>query len=182
MSKEKSIHGTLCAVALGALGLLSSPAHAAACTSSADLGSMGPPGFALLSNSFGGGAPSHFDDCYSFTLNNTADSWGLAWDWDLSFMRDIDLSTVALSGGSLAETQVRDAEGLFNFSDLLAGSYQLTVSGDITRTRWDLGMVGYQGALVAIRSSQVPEPATPVLIAIGLGLAAWTIRRGKRKA
>lgn len=180
-----NIRATVGAVALAAAGLLSAPAHAAAaCSDTFDLGPMGPPGFTLLSNGFARGEPSHFDDCYNFTLNNAADSLGLTWEWDLSFTRDIDLASVSLSGGSLASPEIRPAAGLFSFSDLLAGAYQLVISGDITRWGpWDdYGIVGYTGALATTRSAKVPEPQTAALVALGLAVVGWSARRGKRKA
>jgi hypothetical protein len=158
--------------------LYSMPAAAAACTQSFNLGSMGPPGIAELSNQFG--APQSFNDCYSFTLNNSADAFGLSLEWDWSLTKGIDLDSISLSGGSLVGSLVDDTPGSFSFSDLLAGTYQLMVSGSVDGnwfSRFDPGQVGYWGALATSRA-QVPEPSTLALLAMGLGIAGWAGKRG----
>ncbi len=169
------------AAALAAGSMFSVPAAAAACTGSFALGSMGPPGVGALSNHFG--APQSFNDCYSFTLDGTADAFGLSVEWDWSLTKGIDIDSISLSGGSLVGSIVDDSPGLFSFGDLLAGTYELMVSGSVDASSWlwafDPGKVGYVGALTTIPTySRVPEPDTFALLALGLGIAGWMARRG----
>jgi hypothetical protein len=171
---------TIGAAVLAAGSMFSLPAAAAACTGSFSLGSMGPPAAAALFNHFG--APQAFNDCYSFTLHDTADAFGLSLEWDWSLTKGVDINSISLSGGSLAGSIVDDSPSLFSFSDLLAGTYQLVVSGEVDGSwfsRFDPAEVGYVGALTTLPSySRVPEPDTFALLALGLGIAGWMAKRG----
>ena len=170
---------TIGAAVLAAGSMFSVPAAAAACSSSTSLGSMGPPAIAALSNHFG--APQSFNDCYSFTLNNAADAFGLSLEWDWSLTKGIDIDSISLSGGSLGGPLVDNTPDAFSFSNLLAGTYQLMVSGSVDGNWFsflDPGQVGYVGALATSRTAQVPEPGTLALLAMGLGIAGWAGKRG----
>ena len=173
------------AASLAAGSMLSVPAAAAACTQSFALGSLGPPGVGVLSNHFS--APQSFNDCYSFTLDGSADAFGLSGEWDWSLTKGIDIDSISLSGGSLVGSIIDHTPGLFGFDDLLAGTYELMVSGSVDAASWlwvlDPGKVGYVGALTTIPThSRVPEPSTLALIVLGLGVAGWTAKRRRDAA
>ena len=169
-----NFRSALVAIAFTASALTALPATAA-CTDTFNLGSMGPPSGAIIGNSFD--SRGHFNDCYNFTLNNSADAFGLTLQWDASFTNDIGITSVSLSGGSLASPLVDHSPGYFSFSNLLAGAYQLIVSGDVTRFWFDSGSVGYVGAMVA---APVPEPETYAMLALGLAIVGFTAKRRKR--
>src|SRR5262249_51184334 len=93
----------LAALGLVAAAMSSLPAAAAGCTDTFNMGSMGPPGVSTIGNAFYG--PQHFNDCYNFTLNSSADAFGLSVEWDWSIGNDINLGQVSLSGpGGVAQT------------------------------------------------------------------------------
>ena len=160
--------------------LFSMSAAAAACTESFNLGSMGPPAAASLYNDFS--SQQQFSDCYNFTLNNSADAFGLALEWDWSLAKDIDVTSVSLSGSSLANTITDNTPGTFSFSNLLAGTYQLIVSGNVTASdfsRYSDGTVGYVGVMATSRSmaAPVPEPETYAMLALGLAIVGFTAKK-----
>jgi hypothetical protein len=165
------------AAVVGALG--SMPAAAAACTDTFDLGSMGPPAAAALYNQFD--QAQSFADCYNFSLNNSADAFGLSVEWDWSLAKGIDVTSVSLSGTGLSGTVSADSPDAFSFGNLSNGIYQLIISGFVTDNGWRFldGPVGYVGVLATHQASKVPEPNTFALLAIGLGIAGWA---GRRKA
>jgi hypothetical protein len=166
-----------------AAGSMAAVPAAAACTDTFSLGSMGPPAAAALFNQFE--TAQTFDDCYNFTLNNSADAFGLSLEWDWSYSRGIDLTSVSLSGSGVSITD--DTPAGFSFSNLLAGTYQLIVSGTVTAgdfERYDGGSVGYVGVLATNRSvaAPVPEPETYAMLALGLAMVGWAAKRAKNKA
>ena len=167
------------AIALAAGALVTQTAAAAVCTESFNLGSMGPPSIRAIGNSFQGEQP--FDDCYNFTLSNSAEAFGLTLEWDHSKTSGIDIEQVSLSGGSLSGTVVDESPGWFSFSNLLAGTYQLIVSGEVSSWgTYSSGSVGYSGLLATTRSSiGVPEPETHALLALGLAMVGWAAKRRK---
>lgn len=173
---------TLAVAALLALG--AGTASAASCTSSFNLGSMGPPAGALLGNTFT--SAGTFTDCYSFSLNAPAQALGVTLEYDLMSMLNIDITTIALSGGSLVGSVVGNfATPLpggtgFSFSSLAAGVYELAISGTLTN-QWGIAeaKTGYFGGMT---TAPVPEPETYAMMALGLGLAAFAARRGQKKA
>jgi hypothetical protein len=160
---------------------VSAPAMAA-CTSTFELGVLGTPSGSLLFNSFG--SVQHFNDCYNFTLDGSADAEGMVLGLDASpRQRDIHLGSISLSGGSLSSSLIDPTVTTFSFNDLLAGAYQLVISGDVTGRNGGVfggGFVGYGGALVVAASSvvaPVPEPKTYALLALGLIAMGWVVRR-----
>ena len=170
-------------LAAAAALMFTSPAMAATCTSSFSLGSLGAPSLSLFGNSFG--SVQHFSDCYNFKLTKAGNVGGLTFELDASFRRDIDLSSISLLGGSLSSTLIDLSPFAFGFSNLLAGDYQLIISGDVTGQNGGLfggGLVGYVGALsttaAAIVAPAVPEPSTWAMMILGFaGIGFMAYRR-----
>lgn len=164
------------------LALVTGGPAMAACTETFNLGVMGPPALRVFGNDFG--STQHFEDCYNFTLSSPADSLGLTFELDASWVRDIDLSSVTLTGGSLVNAIVDTSASSFSFSNLAAGVYQFVITGDVTGRNGGLlggGVVGYGGTFATARSTvvaaPVPEPKTYALLALGLLAVGWTVRR-----
>ncbi|HEX3139358.1 MAG TPA: FxDxF family PEP-CTERM protein [Rhizobacter sp.] len=174
--KFKSLAAALALVA-------SAPAAMAACSETFNLGVMGPPALQLIGNDFS--SAQHFEDCYNFTLSGPANSFGFTLEFDGSARRDIDLKGITLSGGSLAQSIFDPTESSFSFSNLLAGTYQFVITGDVTGANGGFlggGLVGYAGSFLTVASSggiaaPVPEPQTYALLALGLMAVGWTVRR-----
>ena len=165
-----------------ALALVASAPAMAACSETFNLGVMGPPALQLIGNSFG--SAQHFEDCYNFTLSGPANSFGFTLEFDGSARRDIDLKGITLSGGSLAQSIYDPTESSFSFNNLLAGTYQFVITGDVTGLNGGLfggGLVGYAGSFLTTSSSgiaaPVPEPSTYAMLALGLMAVGWTVRR-----
>lgn len=168
----------------------SAPSMAAVCTGGYGLGSLGPPGASWLGESFS--SRGSYLDCYSFSLSNTADSFGGTIELDPLLNRlDIDLSSIQLyagalmgntSNGTLLATDT--TPGLFSFGALAAGTYTLAVASNVTRD-WGLwnAPVGYVGLIATNRSSvasPAPEPGAMALMLAGLvGVGAAARRRRK---
>lgn len=172
---------TIAAAALIALG--AGTASAASCTSSFTLGSMGPPGGALLGNTFK--SSGDFTDCYSFSLASDAVALGLTLEFDVGSILNIDITKISLSGGTLASAVSSGVNAwipggtFFGFSGLGAGTYELAIAGSVT-PQWGLfNHTGYNGVLT---TAPVPEPETYAMLALGLVAAGWTARRRKQNA
>lgn len=169
------------ALALFLLALVTGSNAMAACTDSFNLGVMGPPALRSFGNDFS--SVQSFEDCYSFTLNSPADSLGLTWELDASWARDIDLTSVTLTGGNLLSALVDTSASSFSFSNLAAGVYQFVVAGEVTGRNGGLlggGYVGYGGLFATSRApvaAPVPEPQTYAMLALGLLAVGWTVRR-----
>jgi hypothetical protein len=165
-----------------ALALVASAPAFAACSATFELGVMGPPGVQSIGNSFGG--VQSFEDCYNFTLSDSADSLGFTWEWDGSARRNIDLGSVTLTGSALTQSFNDPSASSFSFSNLLAGTYQVVIAGDVTGANGGFlggGLVGYGGAFSTSAGSAVavpvPEPKTYVMLALGLVAMGWVARR-----
>ena len=173
--------------ALAAIGVLaiSGPAMAAlSCTSTTNVGTMGPPGisWADMNNGFST-AVGGFADCYDFSVTAWTDTFGgvIWWDTTRNFI-DLNVSSVSLySNGTMIESDATPND--FAFNSLDAGSYQMVVSGSVTNTS-SAGMhfpapVGYAGGFSAIAAA-VPEPESYAMMMAGfLGVGAVALRRKK---
>lgn len=146
-----------------------------------NLGSMGPPGFTWFGNSFS--QAQTFSDTFNFTLNGAANSLGAVWDVDFLARRDVELTSISLIGGGLSSALVDYSPIDFSFSNLLAGSYSLIITGTVEGRRGGLYDSGYVGQLVTTRttvSAPVPEPETIAMMALGLGVMGFVARRRKQ--
>ncbi|UPJ53260.1 FxDxF family PEP-CTERM protein [Bradyrhizobium sp. 200] len=171
-------------LAIAATLTIIAPASAATCTSTSNIGMISTPGFGVFGNSFG--SVQHFSDCFTFTLNGPGSAAGLSWELDLSWARDIDLTSVSLSGGSLPSTIVDASPGSFSFGNLIAGGYQLVITGDVTGRNGGFlggGLAGYGGLFTTttVQAAPVPGPIVgaglPGLVMALGGLIAWRRRR-----
>ena len=95
---------------------------------------------------------------------------------------DLNVSSLTLSGAGRVTSLVDLTPGVFSFSNLVAGSYQLNVSGTVTKGKgWDDILplpVGYAGSLTTNAAvTPVPEPETYALLLMGLGTVGWMARR-----
>ena len=164
--------------------LAGATAMAAPCTEEFNLGVMGPPALRSFGNEFR--AVQHFEDCYSFTLAGSADVFGFSLAFDGSLPRDIVIDTFTLTGGSLGSPVVDDSPSSFSVDNLLAGTYQFVITGDVTGRDGGLlggGQVGYGGnfiSTVSQNTNPIPEPSGVVLLATSLLLLTWTHRRSRR--
>lgn len=154
-------------MALAILTVFAAPSMAA----TFNLGSLGPPGSAALGNTFY--SAGSFTDLYTFTISADANVSGVAAEFEnnpfLNFL-SADLSSVSLSGG----WSVDNTPNSFSFSGLSAGSYILTVRGNVN-AEWGIlnSGTGYTGRLTASAAAvpptnDVPEPATLALLGIGM--------------
>lgn len=133
----------------------------------------------VFGNSFT--SAQHFSDCFSFTLGSSANAFGGTFELDPLSYLNIDVKSVSLTGGSLLSTLVDYTPGTFSFSNLVSGTYQLIVAGDVTKS-WGLGLpVAYLGTLTTHAVvSPVPEPETYAMLLMGLGTVGWIARRRKK--
>lgn len=155
-----------------------SSAMAATCTSTFSLGSLGYGESHSLGNSFS--SVQSFTDCYLFSIDNDAsNALGFTVEWDFFGFKElnIDLTSVTLSGGGLTSSLVDLTPGMFAFSNLQSGSYQLALAGDITKSAWGPigGSVEYFGRLGI--TPAVPEPEALAMLALGFGFVTWGSRR-----
>jgi hypothetical protein len=137
----------------------------------------------LFGNTFS--SARSFNDCYSFSIGAGADAFGGTLTIDpLSFL-DISVNSLSLSGAGLATSLVDSTPGVFSFSNLVAGTYQLVVSGAVAKGRGFDDIlplpVGYAGSLTtnAVVTS-VPEPETYAMLLMGLATVGWIARRRKK--
>lgn len=152
-------------------------AAAPTCYSTTAWNSLGPPDVEFFSNTFT--SAGSYVDCYTFTLNSGANSFGGALEINTLFNKlDIDVTSVSLYLGS---TQIgMDTSPLgFSFGSLAGGGlYTLAVASTVTNDPgWWKVPVGYVG-LIATIAAPVPEPTAMALAVAGLlGVGALARRR-----
>ena len=159
------------ALALALAVAASAPAMAA----TFNLGTINSPSLTYFENTFS--RNQSFTDTYNFTLGNSAVAFGGVLELDLNPFRGINLTSVSLQGASLSSTITDTSPLLFSFGDLLAGSYSLVVSGQVSGF---IGQTSYSGLLGTLRTNvaaPVPEPETYAMFLAGLGLLGFATRR-----
>ena len=117
--------------------MVASPAMAATVTTSFNLGTLGPPGLRLIGNSFG--SVQSFSDSYDFKLDSSANTLVFSFELDGSARRDIDLHDISLFRDSLL-LSIDLTPSSFRFDGLLAGDYQMVITGDVTGQRTSDGI------------------------------------------
>jgi hypothetical protein len=161
-----------------ALGLAAAGASATGltCSGGATLGTLGPPGLETFGNSFS--SSGTYTDCYTFSLNSSANSFGGTLEVDPLFNKlDIDVKSVSLYFGDT--WLATDTSPLFfSFGGLVGGAYTLAIQSLVeTDPGWRNKPVGYLGAIVTV-AAPVPEPTTLALMLAGLmGVGLLVLRR-----
>jgi hypothetical protein len=155
---------------------------AAACTSTKDLGGLGPPGIGYFGNSFS--RSGSYVDCFTFKVESWATSGGFVGELDpLLNKLNIDVKSIALySSNSASALQVDDSPNFFSFGGLLGGMvYTLQVASSVT-SNWlgDSRDVGYSGKIVTLASA-APEPAAYGLAIAGLAVVGAGVLRARRR-
>ena len=166
-------------LAVAAALVASSSTFAATCTSSFNLGSMGPPATKSFDKSYTGLAL--FSDCYDFSINAAANATGTTTESKFVFLtRFIDVLTVSLfdgiTGAKVGNTDT--SPNVFSFSNLAAGGYKLVVGGYAVGSG-----ASYAGTLTtsqAAVASPVPEAPLSGMLALAMVGAALVARRAKR--
>ena len=146
--------GTLC------LAMSASFANAQSCTGGRDLGSMGPPDTAILSNSFS--ATGTYVDCYTFKVGSSASSGGITFE----IPSIISSVSVVSSGGSSPPTDFGSflSGHYFSFSSLAGGvDYTLKIVSTVA-TAWGGGYLG----VFSTYAAPVPEPSALAMTLLGL--------------
>lgn len=150
------------------------------CYSTTSWNSLGPPDVQTFGNSFS--AAGSYVDCYTFTLDSGAASFGGAVEINTLFNTlDIDVTSISLYLGS---TQIGlDTNPLsFSFGNLAGGGlYTLAVAATVTNNPglWSVP-VGYAGVITTI-AAPVPEP-TALALALGGLIGVGALVRGRKKA
>jgi len=168
------------AATLALCAAASAATAAPTCSATFSLGTLGVNDAAEYWRAFF--APQSFNDCYQFTLAQTSDTSVISTTWDLSFKLNIDLTSLSLSGGTLSSPAYfsPDQQDGYTFAGLGAGSYLLAVGGNVvdTGSTWPSFGVGYGvGVATAPPVSPVPEPESLAMLAVGLGIVGWSVRR-----
>jgi hypothetical protein len=148
------------------------------------LGNLTPPDIAVFGNSFT--SPGSYTDCYSFSLDTSANALGLTFEWDLSSNMGIDLTSISLwNGTSMLASRSTPSSTInsFSFSGLFSGDYWLSIGVNVSDRNGEhenSGAVGYLGLLSTSRTTTVPEPGTLALLGLGLAAAGLVRRRRSR--
>jgi hypothetical protein len=118
-----------------------------------------------------------FSDVFSFTLDQDSDAQGIL-NSTVKGGRGITAIKVSLFGGTLEHPVVDlNAGNGFEFDGLGAGSYTLTVSGNVLPKGGSYG-----GALLITPVGDVPEPESMALLLAGLGVAGFVASRRRTAA
>jgi hypothetical protein len=166
-----------------ALCLGATASMAATCTSTKDLGGLGPPDVGLFGTSFS--KVGSYVDCFTFSLGGSATTLGGVLEIDpLLNKLNIDVKSVSLySSDSTTAWQTDTTPLFFNFGGLVGGGivYTLQVASSVT-SNWlgDSREVGYSGKIVTLASA-APEPSAYALAIVGLAVVGAGVLRARRR-
>lgn len=154
--------------------LLLSSAASVACAATVDITSavgnldaVGPSGY--TSSSFAYGSGQSFSDTFLFTLGSSAHVY-LDVATVTSALKGLQFSGVQLTQGASVLPPVSGGLPSFDFGNLQAGQYTLTLSGLAS------GVAG--GSYhIDLMAQPVPEPETVALMLAGLGVMGAVARR-----
>ncbi|WP_290659217.1 FxDxF family PEP-CTERM protein [Aquabacterium sp.] len=127
-----------------------------------------------------------FTDYYTFSIGaNSSGAAGTLTDSDLSFFtRDVDVTKIVLSGGTLASAMSDgNADDGFSFTGLGAGAYTMALSVNVGSGFLTSG--NYKGTIHAVLNatptapvaSPAPEPADFAMALMGLAGVGYMVRR-----
>ncbi len=191
------------AAAFAVVAIASAPMQASAAVDLGNLSAISPSAV-TYTRSFGLLDPLSFSDDYTFSLTDTSNVSGSSTEKDayasISFMglnfgirmvRDLELSSISLSKlvGGVYQSVSADALGdnSYSFSNLMSGSYKLTVNGALglgnlsSGSSTDQGNASYTlSAAASPIASATPEASDFAMAALGLaGVAFWSRRQKK---
>jgi hypothetical protein len=160
---------------------MSAPAMAVVCTGdNTNLGAATSTPISFASQCFRTFSPAGnaFTDHYSFSTTTLGSVAGNLVNFLIFNFNDVNLGSVSLSGAGFNGLDSNLTDG-FSFAGLSAGSYNLSVTGSLSRGQF---FGGYTGSIASI-AAPVPEPETYAMMLIGLaGVGLVARRRNKNKA
>ena len=117
-----------------------------------------------------------FSHDYTFTLSQSASVIGsISSYFGNTFFSGVSLTSAGGQSWTKSLADVNDST--FNFADLAAGNYTLSVKGVFPD-----GFHAYSGSVYATAAAPVPEPASMAMALAGLGIVAGLARRRRPQA
>lgn len=158
---------TLCLVASASL------ANAQSCSSGGQtLGEMGPPGIAVIGNSFSD--IGEYSDCYKFQVDSSAYSGLLTFEIP-SIVTSVSLESLLGSSAPSASSSWLLGHS-YTFSSLAGGvDYTLKIVSTVV-TAWGGGYLG----VLSTHAAPVPEPSAVAMLLLGLLGLGFAVRRNSR--
>ncbi len=191
------------AAALAVAAISMAPMQASAAVDLGNLSAISPSAV-TYTRSFGLLDPLTFADAYTFSLTDASTVSGsstekdayanislLGFNFGIRMVRDLELGAISLSKlvGGVYQAVSADSlvDSTYSFSNLLAGSYKLTVTGTLglgnlsKGTATNLGNASYTlSAAASPIASATPEASDFAMAALGLaGVAFWARRQKK---
>jgi hypothetical protein len=148
-----------------------------------DLGLLSVPSITAIGNTFS--AAGNYTDTYDFSIASEANAGGLILEIDPSWLLDIAITSVSLSGVTGSLSNLLPDLLTYSFGSVAAGSYTLSVSTSVTGNSGFFN-VGYLGSLTLLAPSTstgriitAPEPGTLAMYMFGLLVVGFFARRAR---